>query len=366
MRSSEYPTLVMVVLFSFIIGLFLAEGLLIVLNIEPAPNLLCTYISDETRGHALYPNLSGHFVYEPEIDMNFTINKLGMRGSEPDEKLKKIFLAGDSVSFGYSVDQNESFAAKTNQEIKKFGYELLNLGTPGYGLTQSLITIKKNLVFNNPEIVVLEITTPNDWSDDYTFTTVGPTNWVDEQHCMVSKRPAGVITTIKSIAYRNSRLARLINKNFRQENLIESNNVISDSLLKDPTQIVVQARQIQRQRLNEFRELQSQYHFKSLILLIPSRIETDEVFFNQTIQNTRPANEYNRREQIEFYLGICKEMGFECIDMGKAFEEEYQSESASTEYYNHKIDHHPNKKGNLFIAETLIPEIVQKIQEDTN
>ncbi len=77
------------------------------------------------------------------------INELGLRGSairskKPDAAVFRILLLGDSVTAGFEVEENETFAVRLEKSLNRCGregtrFEVINAGVRGYGTDQSLI-----------------------------------------------------------------------------------------------------------------------------------------------------------------------------------------------------------------------------------
>ena len=91
--------------------------------------------------------------FENSYSCKYTINNLGARSnlkkfnSEDNNKLFGIF--GCSISYGYSLNEESTFANLISKKIKEYNY--LNFSVPGYSLYQSLIKYKlksKDIKFN--------------------------------------------------------------------------------------------------------------------------------------------------------------------------------------------------------------------------
>lgn len=81
---------------------------------------------------------------ESSYSCKYIINNLGARSnlkkfnSENNDKLFGIF--GCSISYGYSLNEESTFANLVSKKLKKYNY--LNFSVPGYSLYQSLIKYK--------------------------------------------------------------------------------------------------------------------------------------------------------------------------------------------------------------------------------
>lgn len=88
-----------------------------------------------------------------------SINSDGFRGEDLEEGKKNIIMLGDSFTFGENVKDNETFSyllqKKLNQVDK--GYQVINMGVPGYGIFQEKILLERNFDRYIPKVVVLTI-----------------------------------------------------------------------------------------------------------------------------------------------------------------------------------------------------------------
>jgi lysophospholipase L1-like esterase len=93
----------------------------------------------------------------------FRINKEGNRGGEmispkPADVFRIVFI-GDSVTFGYYVDEGETFVKVTEsllqcKKIKGRRVEIVNAGVSGLGSNETLAHLKKRVFAWEPDLVV--------------------------------------------------------------------------------------------------------------------------------------------------------------------------------------------------------------------
>ena len=132
------------------------------------------YMQDEHRGYALRPNTEGWFRKEGQSYVR--INSEGLRDRE-HSKLKpantvRIAVIGDSFAEAMHVPQEDSFWSvmeKRLQPCTRFGgrqVEVINFGVSGYGTAQELITLRQKTWEYSPDIVLLAVTTLNDFIDN--------------------------------------------------------------------------------------------------------------------------------------------------------------------------------------------------------
>jgi lysophospholipase L1-like esterase len=104
---------------------------------ELAPNLDCT-----ARG------------------MRIVTNSLGMRDDEPRDRGDghvRIAVLGDSMTFGFGVQQGEDFPAQLERMLAERSppVEVLNFGVGGYSLEDELATLRAKVLPLEPDLVVV-------------------------------------------------------------------------------------------------------------------------------------------------------------------------------------------------------------------
>jgi hypothetical protein len=105
----------------------------------------------------------GDYIY------HYTVNEYGYRGkalhiSEQYDR-GNIVVLGDSNSFGTGVNDGEEFS-RILQSALDPDYSVINLGVPGYGLTQQIRRFYEFGILYRPEIVILQFCN-NDPSDNF-------------------------------------------------------------------------------------------------------------------------------------------------------------------------------------------------------
>jgi len=92
------------------------------------------------------------------------INAYGMRDEEitikKPENTFRIAVLGDSVTFGYGVDVEESYPDILEKKLQTNGVgnrriEVLNLGVMGYGMNQYLSVLEHKIFDFEPDVVIL-------------------------------------------------------------------------------------------------------------------------------------------------------------------------------------------------------------------
>lgn len=97
------------------------------------------------------------------------INRHGFRGPEVDiekpAKFVRLMVMGDSTTFGYSIDESQTYAAQLSDLLKRAptaAIEVVNGGVPGFSSLQSAIDWRNRLQTFRPDILVMALDGIND------------------------------------------------------------------------------------------------------------------------------------------------------------------------------------------------------------
>jgi hypothetical protein len=128
------------------------------------------YCYDAGRGWGLRPNTAGY--YRREGGSYVEINSGGFRGPEVAKAKPpgtiRIAVLGDSYTEAIQVPYEDTFASVAGRQLahcpllKGQRVEALNFGVDGYGTTQELVTLRKQVWAYHPDLVVLAIFLGND------------------------------------------------------------------------------------------------------------------------------------------------------------------------------------------------------------
>jgi len=121
-----------------------------------APKEACAQY-DPDLGWANKPNVRTR-VEAPRFEYSVAINSRGLRDREhPYEKPDGVFriaLLGDSIAWGWGVDDGLSFADLVEERLGP-EVEVINLGVPGYGTDQQLWVLEHEARRYDPDLVLL-------------------------------------------------------------------------------------------------------------------------------------------------------------------------------------------------------------------
>lgn len=103
----------------------------------PQPYLYPRFAYSAELGHTCYPN-TRYEHHDADTSIYYQTNALGWRGNLPEEGARKrLLLLGDSYTFGMGVNDGQEFASLLAQSLSD-SVEVLNLGVPGWGLSQEI------------------------------------------------------------------------------------------------------------------------------------------------------------------------------------------------------------------------------------
>ena len=111
---------------------------------------------DETLGWRHRPNQNGRFEFQ-DFSVEVATNSEGLRDNEhPLTRVpgkKRILLLGDSATWGFGVEQWETFGELLEQ--RRPDWEVINAGVSGYGTDQEYLYYKTRGFAYEPDIVVM-------------------------------------------------------------------------------------------------------------------------------------------------------------------------------------------------------------------
>lgn len=137
----------------------------------------------------LKPNSKGYL-----IGKQVKINSQGMRDYEyslekPDD-VYRIAVIGDSITFGWGVELNESYPKILEKKLNSSRkVEVLNFGVPGYVGVQVLTVIKEKALRYNPDLIIIGhyLSMPNKiWNlyDTSVHIPIGVKIFLNEHSCL--------------------------------------------------------------------------------------------------------------------------------------------------------------------------------------
>lgn len=122
---------------------------------------------DGYLGWELTPNWKGRHKHH-DFDVMYSTNQYGFRGNFDEKEGQtdhRYAVVGDSFTFSYGVNDNETFVHLLNSE-KSNGDIYLNFGIPGYSTDQEYLMIKERVFYFSPDMILLVVYLVNDLFDN--------------------------------------------------------------------------------------------------------------------------------------------------------------------------------------------------------
>lgn len=118
---------------------------------------------DARLGWALQPGWSGRHTHA-DFSAKYEINAAGFRATPAAGDGPLTAVVGDSFTFGFGVDQDQTFTQRLNQIVPGRRWE--NFGVPGYSTDQELLLIEDRILPARPARIVLVVYLGNDLLDN--------------------------------------------------------------------------------------------------------------------------------------------------------------------------------------------------------
>ena len=307
-------------------------------------------VPDPHLGFLYKPNLSGR-VGRHDFEFTFSTDENGFRNPSPWPEQADIVVVGDSMAFGYGVNDEQVWVRLVANELPK--NEVINLGLVGSGPQQYLRVLEAFGFRLNPKIVLFMLFPGNDVADAESFrnwlnagTDVPYKEWrmtrgrepdrlrrLLEGSYLVAFLRGARKTLTSSVAARTIELqggshVQLVPGLPRSEKAHPGNPVFE--LVMDT---VDQARTISNQRGSQF-----------LVLLMPAK---EEVYL--------PFPGESAPQAVGSFAMALRERGIPFLDLTPDFRA--QARNAKPLFF--EVDGHPNEEGYRLIARVVTEHLRQ-------
>ena len=148
----------------FLAGIEIVLRMTGLVTVGPHPPLIFQSSDNPDISYELIPGIE-RGAYRSTVKTN----ALGFRSLEIDPTRPLAAVIGDSITFGYGVENEETLAARL--EARMPAMQFLNTGVPGYQLSQERATYKEKIAELDPQVIIL-VFFPNDMDEK--------TGWLDE------------------------------------------------------------------------------------------------------------------------------------------------------------------------------------------
>lgn len=148
------------------------------LALRPEAGLALLHRYSEVYGWELRPGahalVDGHPTRVNALGQRGVAHAFARTGGRP-----RVVVLGDSVAFGYGVDDGQTFADR----LERDGFDVVNLSVPGYGTDQELLRLQREGRRFAPEVVLLDVCLENDFVDNvsrrFFYDDLHPKPWFE-------------------------------------------------------------------------------------------------------------------------------------------------------------------------------------------
>jgi hypothetical protein len=134
-------------------------GEVLITIFKPVPYIYPRYKFSPQYGFVLYENTRMVHAWPRNYKFHYTVNEFGYRGKavDPSDAQSKpnIVILGDSYTFGMGVNDGEQYSAILQMELGE-SFNVINLATPGWGLTQQIRRYSEFGALYKPIVLVMQ------------------------------------------------------------------------------------------------------------------------------------------------------------------------------------------------------------------
>jgi len=351
----------LLLLFSLIIALFVAEGLAR-LFFDPIDFLKPKTYYDEVLRYKIEPNSGAH-------------DSWGYRNKKvPDSA--EIVAIGDSQTYGISATASNSWPAAL-ETIS--GEKTYNLGLGGYGPAEYLYLMEENALKLNPQMIVVGLYLGNDLKDSLTAVYSVPV-WENLRNPDFSysddDRENLEQDSLTDWLSGNSVLYRIVSSSFIGDNLRQQRRISKgeDILMLELPEYGISTGFTPDRRLegldlsnpdvreglrltlgffDQMNQLANEKNIDFLVAIIPTKETVYSEFLSQSkeLSNSFEMTKLIQSEEVvnKFIQAYFKDHGIPFVDVLGPMREAVKSE----QLYPNNFGGHPNKNGYRIIAETI-------------
>jgi hypothetical protein len=336
----------------------------------------------------LKPNATAHFV-ALDFDTEVTINSFGLRDKnrtlEKDNNTYRILILGDSFTYGFGVNNNESYPAVLEELLNKpdsdteLEFEVWNAGfASGYTEDTFYLYLREVGLQFHPDMIIVGLYVENDVLDflknSYVFDDTGKLSRITSDFYHVEEgmlrrmdtaetsSTEKVVFFIKKVFLRYSRAYSYFHHIFTTM-LGKENNPIFDNEYSD---LIEENFAKTKYYLEQIKGLSDQNNITFAIILLPGKISDDELWESYLRKNPQSA----RDKPEKILLSYCQQMNITCLDLWPYF---INSTEGDKYYFEH--DAHWSKEGNqkgaeiihkLLLSEDIVPQRIKTVVNSTS
>lgn len=252
--------------------------------------------SNPNLNYVLKPNIK-----EQAFRSTIRTNSLGFRSEELQPDKPVIALIGDSITFGYGVEDDETLGTSLSALLPD--YNILNAGTPGYNIRQEAALYREKIQPLNPAaIIVVFYWNDFDLSPSFLDTNgvLRPEGWKGDAHeCQPIER--GILGLIPGRCFLDTKSAlyKVVKEYLNTRTAIRERDVQREAEIKSPEDPVTQ---------DDLRNYERE--FDTLAAVLPKEMPKLFVIWPDSL--THEASRQILRQ-------IAKRRGFAILDLYETF-----------------------------------------------
>jgi lysophospholipase L1-like esterase len=316
---------------------------IVVRIVSPQRNMgVCVNEWDRNTGTRLIPGLKGTLSCS-EYSIDIAINSKGLRDRDfPYEKppgTRRILCLGDSYTFGYGVQADETFAKLLERSLSESDssssrWEVLNAGIGSTGTAHQLALYETEGSKYSPDIVVVNFCPANDFFDNIASGLYTIENDTLVKHDALRTRARGIqrfTRFIPGYGFLSSRshLLNLVRYRVAAMNYHELNRKVSQSA--KPENVVAQHNRMTRYLLDAFQRSCAERGSRLVVMFMP------------------PPRTAEVGQWTAEMIAYCELRGIPVLDLEPSFEAARRN-SIQTYY---RIEGHWNAAGHAVTARAL-------------
>jgi lysophospholipase L1-like esterase len=316
---------------------------IVVRIVSPQRNMgVCVNEWDRNTGTRLIPGLKGTLSCS-EYSIDIAINSKGLRDRDfPYEKppgTRRILCLGDSYTFGYGVQADETFAKLLERSLSESDssssrWEVLNAGIGSTGTAHQLALYETEGSKYSPDIVVVNFCPANDFFDNIASGLYTIENDTLVKHDALRTRARGIqrfTRFIPGYGFLSSRshLLNLVRYRVAAMNYHELNRKVSQSA--KPENVVAQHNRMTRYLLDAFQRSCAERGSRLVVMFMP------------------PPRTAEVGQWTAEMIAYCELRGIPVLDLEPSFEEARRNSLRT--YY--RIEGHWNAAGHAVTARAL-------------
>ncbi len=318
----------------------------------------------------LKPNATAHFV-ALDFDTEVTINSFGLRDKnrtlEKDNNVYRILIVGDSFTYGFGVNNNETYPAILEGLLNSLNsdnqFEVWNAGfASGYTEDTFYLYLRDIGLKFNPDVIIVGLFVENDILDfsrnEYIFNDTGDlvritSGFYHVEYGKLRRGEAIEISTKKRMIYflkqfllRYSRAYSYF-YNAVLTILTPENNPVFD---KEYSEIINKNFNKSKYYLGQIKKLGDENNITVVVVLVPGKMSIDNLWQWYLRKNPQSL----RDKPINIMLSYCQEVNITCLNLFPYFT------NSTEEVYYFEHDAHWSKEGNQKNAEIIHQLLLSK------